>query len=205
MLPESQLRAVLDKLAPRTVHGPYSRCVGYHNLVRRPGRMPPAVGPQPLWGMGSRIYGARFTPKGAFETIYLAEDPITALAEVALVIQDPRLAPSTYLTPPWVQIAVEGVLVSVLDLTQPEVQAELGTNRQELTGEWFGTQTQGMEPPTQMLGRVCHETARFDGIRSHSSKNPPYGVCVAVFPDRLNPPAFIEVYDPHGNLAQRLP
>ena len=35
-------------------------------------------------------------------------------------------------------------------------------------------------------------------------KNPPDGKCVAVFADRLAGPAYLEVFDPFGNLAQRL-
>lgn len=203
MYAEPQIRAVLIGLAPRSAHGPYSRCVGYHHLV--PGGIHAVAGPQPLWGMGSRINGGRFTPKDIFETIYLAEDPITALAEVALVIQHAQAPPATFRTPPWVHVTVDGILFSLLDLTENNVQRALGTNVQELTGEWRYTQAQGLEAPTQMLGRLCYETGRFDGIRYFSSKNPPKGVCLAVFPDRLGPRAYLEVYDPHDNLAQRLP
>jgi len=68
-----------------------------------------------------------------------------------------------------------------------------------------GVPGQTGEPPTHLLGRLCHTSRRFDGISYPSSKNPPSGVCVAVFPDRLRKPAYLEVYDPHGNVAQRLP
>lgn len=186
MLPESQLRNVLSQVTPRTMHGTFSRCVGYHHVVARPGGTPSAASPQPIWGMGSRIAGGRFTPRGTFETVYLAEDPITALAEVALVIRHSHAPRATFRTPPWVHVAVSGVLGSVLDLTESNVQAVLGTSRQELTGEWRYTQAQDGEAPTQALGRV-------------------EGVCLVVFPERLRPPAHIEVYDPYGNLAQRLP
>lgn len=205
MLPESNLRSVIRMIAPQTFNGPYSRCVGFHHLVPTPGATPGAVHPQPLWGMGSRISGGRFTPPGSFETIYVAEDPITALAEVALVIWHPQAPPATLRTPPWVHIAIEGVLTSSLDLTDPTVQSALATTRQELTGEWRYTQALGGEASTQMLGRVCHDSAQFDSIRYFSSKNLPNGVCVAIFPDRLKPPSYIEVYDPYHNLAQRLP
>jgi RES domain-containing protein len=46
----------------------------------------PIPGPKPLWGLGGMLYGGRFTPKGAFETVYLAEDPVTAMAEVSGVL-----------------------------------------------------------------------------------------------------------------------
>lgn len=158
-----------------------------------------------MWGMGSRESGGRFTPKNSFETVYLAEDPITAFAESWLVLQHPQAPPVTLRTPPLVHVAVDSVLGSVLDLTEAAIQHSLGTTRQELTGEWRYTQAQGLEAPTQTLGRVCYRTGRLDAIRYYSSKNPPNGVCIAVFPERLKEPAYLEVYDPAGHLAQRLP
>jgi RES domain-containing protein len=204
MLPEPQLRNVIGQLTPRTTHGPYSRYVGYHHLAPRHGGVSSAVGPQPLWGMGSRNSGGRFTPPDTFETVYLAEDPTTAWAEVTGVILHPQAPPLTLRAAPWVAITVDGVLATVLDLAEPSVQTALGTNMQELTGQWRYTKAQGREACTQRLGRICHGTARFDAIRYPSSKNP-NGICVAVFPDRLKGPAYLEVYDPHGNLSQRLP
>ena len=205
MLPEPQLRDVLTQVQPKAMHGPYCRCIGYHHLGPPQGQPARAPTNEPLWGMGSRVSGARFTPPGAFETIYLAEDPVTALAEVALVIRHPQAPPLNFRTPPWVLITVDGMMLSVLDLTDAGIQAAVGTTPQELTGEWRYTQAEGKEAATQLLGRIGYQTGRFDGIRYPSSKNPPHGVCMAVFPNRLNPPAFLEVYDPHGNLAQRLP
>jgi hypothetical protein len=102
-------------------------------------------------------------------------------------------------------VTVRGSLLSVLDLMDAAIVASLGSSRQELTGGWRYTQEQTGEALTQCLGRVCHVTGFFDGIRYSSSKNPPDGTCFAVFPDRLKAPTFLEVYDPNGNLAQRLP
>jgi hypothetical protein len=56
--------------------------------------------------------------------------------------------------PPWVLITVEGILLRVLDITVPEVQAAVGTNPQELTGAWRHVQAVGREAPTQTLGRL---------------------------------------------------
>lgn len=205
MHPEQQLRAVIATLPSHPRHGPYSRCVGYHHLIPHIAGQPPHRGPQPLWGMGSKNDGARFTPKGRFETIYLAEDPVTALTEVEAVFRLPRGPIVTVVTPPLVHVVVDGVLLSVLDLTDGNTQTVLGTTRQELTGAWRYAQLQGMEAPTQTLGRVCYDSGRFDAIRYYSSKNPPDGICIAVFPDRLAGAAYLEVYDPYGHLAQRLP
>ena len=106
--------------------------------------------------------------------------------------------------PPWVLIAVEGILLRVLDLMDLEIQAALGTNSQELTGAWRQIQALGQEAPTQILGRLCYQSGRFEAVRYPSSKNIA-GVCVAVFIVRLRTPAMIRVLDPHGRLAQRLP
>jgi len=205
MLPEAELKVALKQIAPIPLHGPFSRCVAFHHLLSKPGAASPPSKPKPLWGLGSATSGARFTPRGGFETVYLAEDPITALAEVALIFKHPQVPTVTVQTQPWVIMSVRGILLSVLDLTNADVVTRLGSKRQELTGAWRLAEAETGNPPTQILGRVCYETARFDAIRYFSSKNSPTGICVAVFCDRLTGPAFIEVYDPNGNLVQRIP
>lgn len=205
MLDEKGLIAALGQIVPKALHGPFSRCVAFHHLVSLRQVQGIARPAQPLWGMGSQRFGGRFTPRNSFETIYLAEDPVTALAEVTHVLRNIRGSSLTLQSQPWVVVTVRGILRSVLDLTEASAVSQLGSNHQELTGEWRYTQEQLGEAPTQLLGRVCHDTELFDGIRYPSSKNLPDGACVAVFPDRLKGAAFLEVYDPNGNLAQRLP
>jgi RES domain-containing protein len=203
MLPESALRAKLQSIPSIPAHGPFSRCVGLHHLLPK-GKLLPAAPPQPLWGMGSKVAGGRYTPRGLFETIYLAEDTVTALTEVTAVVMTGS-GVTTLATNPWALVSVRGVLLSVLNLVDAAIVVQMGTTAQELSGEWRYTQAMGGEAPTQLLGRVSFDSGRFDGIRYPSSKNPPNGCCVAVFPDRLKNPAFLEVYDSYGNLAQRLP
>lgn len=204
MLPEVALRALLKKIPSVPLQGPFSRCVGLHHLLPKP-KTRRSGSPQPLWGMGSKTGGGRYTPPNLFETVYLSEDMVTALTEVTAVVRTESSGLTTLATNPWVLISVRGVLLSALNLMDAVIVAQLGTSHQELTGEWRYTQATGREAPTQVLGRVCYDSGRFDGIRYPSAKNPPSGCCVAVFPDRLKSPAFVEVYDPYGNLAQRLP
>lgn len=204
MLPERQLRAALRKIAPVPIQGPFSRTVALHYLFPKAVTVP-HVKPQPLWGLGSKRFGGRYTPKNSFETIYMAEDVVTALKEVQALISISSGPAFTIVTVPWVTVAIQGLLSSVLDLTQSANVAAVGSSYQELTGAWRWVPGQMGEPPTHLLGRLCHTSRRFDGISYPSSKNPPSGVCVAVFPDRLRKPAYLEVYDPHGNVAQRLP
>jgi len=204
MLDEPDLTAALERITPQAVHGFYSRCVEFRHLSP-PGPRPAAPSRKPLWGLGSKLYGGRFTPKGAFETIYLAGDPVTAMAEVSGVLYSPQAPMPLTAQPPWVLITVEGILLRVLDVTVLSVQSALGTNGQELTGAWRHMQAMGQEAPTQTLGCLCHESGIFEAIRFPSSKSAPNGVCIAVFIDRLQPPSLIKVFDPHGRLAQQLP
>jgi RES domain-containing protein len=204
VLPERQLRAALRKIAPVPIEGPFSRAVALHYLIPKPAPAP-RVKPQPLWGMGSKRFGGRYTPKNSFETVYMAKDIVTALTEVQALISIPSGPAFTIVSAPWVTVAIQGFLSSVLDLTQAANVQAIGSSYQELTGAWRSVPGQTGEPPTHLLGRLCHSSGRFDGICYPSSKNPPSGVCAAVFPDRLRKSAYLEVYDPHGNLAQRLP
>ena len=186
------------------MYGPFSRAVGLHHLF--PKAAPTArAKAQPLWGMGSKLFGGRYTPKNSFETVYVAGDPVTALAEVTAIITATAEPPVPLVTSPWVVITIGGALMSVLDLTVNANVHALGSNYQELTSAWRYVAGQTEEPPTHRLGRACHKSKKFDGIHYPSSKNPPHGVCVAVFPDRLRDSAYIEVYDPHNNIVQRLP
>jgi|HubBroStandDraft_3_1064219.scaffolds.fasta_scaffold339695_1 RES domain-containing protein len=201
MLAERDLRKALRRVNSQPAHGYYSRFVEFRHLSAGSRA---SAGPKPLWSLGSKLYGGRFTPKGSFETVYLAEDPVTAMAEVSGVLYCSQAPMPRTPQPPWVLITVEGILLRVLDLTAPEVQAAVGTNSQELTGAWRQVQAAGRLAPTQILGRVCYLSGRFEAIRYPSSKNIA-GVCLGVFTDQLRSPAMIRVLDPHGRLAQRLP
>jgi len=205
MLDEISLEVAVTQLIGVARSGTFSRCVGYHHLAATQPSHGSSARPQPLWGIGSKRFGGRFTPRNSFETICLAEDPVTALAEVSAVLLNPGGGVITLRSLPWVTVTVQGTLLAVLDVSNMGIQAKLGTTSQELTGEWRYTQAGGGEAPTQLLGRVCHKTALFDAIRYPSSKNLPAGRCLAVFTDRLKGPAYLEVYDPNGHLAQRLP
>lgn len=198
MLCGSKLTVALSKVKLIPVHGPWSRVVGYRHVLKAPGG---AKGPpQPLWGGAARINGARFTPKGGFDSIYLAGEPVTALTEVQALVLVPGAALSLR-TPPWALLAVDGIISNVLDLTDARTLKILVTTEQEMSGSWV----KAKHPPTQELGQVAYDSGLISGIRYGSAKNPG-GVNLVVFPDRLAPPSadYLEVFDPYRNLAQRL-
>ena len=210
MLPEADLRAVLPDLPLISTGGPWTRVLGYH-LLQGP---PPGSGgpPQPLWPGGPVSTGARFNPKGSFAGIYLASDPITALKEVEAILNRTDLPPFTVQTLPWTVFAVKGVLEKILDLTDPQVQARLGTSFSELTGQWRVPQArylrgEGPFPPTQLLGQLAYETGSILGMKYDSAKNSDEGFNVVVFSDRLtlSRSSFFEVHDPYDFIRQKLP
>ena len=199
MLPLLQLAAALQTAALVSAHGPWSRAIGYRHLLGPP---PGQTGPpQPLWGGAAKIAGARFTPAGGFDSIYLAHDPITAFIEVSALILLPG-GPVPVRSAPWVVITVDGIVNNLLDLTDAATLAALGTTAQEMTGTWATLP----HPPTQLLGQMAYDSDRIAGIKYASAKHPG-GLNVMVFPDRIPLVAgnYLEVYDPHGHLAQRLP
>ncbi len=198
MLPPLQLATALAAARLASAHGPWSRTVEYRHLLGPPhGLTGP---PQPLWGGAAKIAGARFTPKGGFDSIYIAHDPITAFIEVSALILLPN-GPVPVCTPPWVIVTVDGIMNNLLDLTDATTLTALGTTAQEMTGTWVTTR----HHPTQLLGRMAFDSGRIAGIKYASAKYPG-GLNLVVFPGRIPVAAgsFLQVYDPHGNLAQRL-
>lgn len=205
MLPVAQLSAVLPTLPRITIHGLWSRAIGSHHLLTSP--------PQPLWSGGPPVNGARFTPKGGFDSIYLASDPFTALREVVGVFSHPGIPAFTLRIHPWTVLAIDGVLSEILDLTNSAIQGQIGTTLAELTGDWAYGQEQyskglGPIPPTQLLGQAAYDCGSVLGFRYLSAKNTrDAGIGIVVFTSRLpaNQPSYLEVYDPHNKLSQRLP
>ena len=155
MLPEKQLGAVLRKIAGVPIGGPFSRAVALHYLFPKPAPAP-RVKPQPLWGLGSKRFGGRYTPKNSFETIYMAKDMVTALAEAQAIISNHPAPAFTIATAPWAIVAIEGIVASTLDLTVLANVQAIGSSYQELTGAWRSVPGHTGEPPTHLLGRLCH-------------------------------------------------
>jgi RES domain len=198
MLRPRSLAAALAAVKLASAHGPWSRAIGYRYLLAPP---PGLTGPpQPLWGGAVKLSGGRFTPKGGFDSIHLASDPITAFIEVSALVLLPG-GPVPIRTAPWVVVSVDGILSNLLDLTNSSTLAALRTSAQEMTGTWATT----LHPPTQLLGRLAYESGRIAGIKYASAKHPG-GLNLVVFPDRIARTAgdYLEVYDPHGNFSQQI-
>ena len=198
MLPRPQLSAVLATIRLDSAHGPWSRAVGYQYLLSPP---PGLSGPpQPLWGGAARLAGARFTPLGSFDSIYLAHDPITAFIEVSALLLLPG-GPVPVRSAPWVIVSVDGQPSHLLNLTDPSILDALDTTEAEMTGSWVTIP----HPPTQAPARLAYDSGRITGIKYRSAKHPA-GCNLVVFPERISLAAgnYLEVYDPQGKLSQRI-
>jgi hypothetical protein len=138
--------------------------------------------------------------------LYLAADPVTALHEVVSVFTPPGGPVFTLRTSPWVVITVEGVLSNIIDLTDAAIQSKLKTSVAELTGDWAYTQSTIGRAPTQVLGQAAFDCGIL-GFQYKSATNIGGGDSMVVFTDHLadNKPSYLQVFDEHHNLTQRLP
>lgn len=185
------------------IGGPWHRAIDQEYLTKAPPGYPAGDPPQPLWPGGAKRSGGRFTAKGSFDTLYLCSDPATAMLEVSAVFRPPKGPLVSARRNPLTLIQAEGSLEAVLDLMNEDTQARLGTNEQELTGNWRTT----ANPPTHVLATAVEACGRILAIRSYSAKNEGAGTIVAIFTDYLPgfPPSFVEMIDSSGKLVQRLP
>ena len=192
MLHGAQLKKALLKVRLMAVHGPWWRAVAFRYLSKPPF--------EPLYASGSKLAGMRFTPKGSFDSLYLANDPVTALAEVNSLIMLPG-GPVPMAARPYTIVAVNGIVSRVLDLCDATVLATLKTTEMEMTGAWATSVT----PQTQVLAQAAYDSGIVAGIRYGSAKNPGLKNLV-VFTERLveSPTDYLEVHDPDKILNQRI-
>lgn len=156
----------------------------------------------PLSTDGAYKNGGRYNPPGEFDVLYLAEDPITALAE-ARVLVDPT-GQMLHRPDSRVILAVKYRLEAVLDLADPSNLSALGTSTQELTGDWEGYELAGQAAPTQELGMAAYQSGQFQALRYPSAQNR-QRFNFAVFRDRLQDPSQVEIYDTSGTFSGALP
>lgn len=155
-------------------------------------------------------------------TLYFGEDLLTAYAETVqeaagLLLSHPtRETPVPSLPGGWDLASEEPVVVPnvkaqikrVLDLTDANIQGELGVAEAALAGPWRWAQP-GL---TQEVGEAVYQSTRFEAIRYPSSKADDQArraarACWCAFPDRLTGGSFLEVNFPWstGPVKVRIP
>jgi hypothetical protein len=98
-----------------------------------------------------RFHGGRFTPKGSFDTLYLASDLATLGLEIGSVLGEGKGV--SRMKDPFTVVHVNGLLTRVLDLRDGAVLDALCTTVDEMAGTWRVERA----PPTHRLGMAAHE------------------------------------------------
>jgi RES domain-containing protein len=200
VLSESDLARALKRVRLIRVEGPFHRFADLW-LVHQ--RLAAGKGAEVLRGLGAKINGGRFTPRGAFETLY-----VSTTAETARIEAECRITASGVISDPmrpFVHFLVTGRLQRVLDLTDDLVLDGLKTNADEVAAPWVLRQAKGQEVATQKLGRAAHATRRIEAILFPSTKHQPSGRCLAIFPDRLRRASILEIADETGLVKEKVP
>jgi RES domain-containing protein len=156
-----------------------------------------------LSSIGSLKKGGRYNPKEAFEVLYLAQSPITALQEVNIIKLTDAALFSTK-SSPRILLSVEVTLQTVLNMADPQVQKALGTNLQELTGSWIAMNASGGMAPTQTLGFVAYNHGSIEALRVPSAQDAK-AINLAVFPDRLRTGSQLRVFDEDSLIDATIP
>ena len=208
MLPADELETLLNAggVPAMRCRRPFYRCVEQGKLygLALPAPFP---NPIPLYSQNSSLRGARFTPQGGPNTLYMAEDVMTAYLEVDRAYKkveglEPLVVPR--LAPPVILFSLKVELDQVLDISDAGIQAALQTNPAELTATWRLRQSRHLPIPTQTLGQLVFDSGRFQALR-YASARAANGYCLAVFPERVVSPALVEIFDPYGELIGTLP
>jgi RES domain-containing protein len=160
--------------AMKTCQGSAWSGIGYRSASPRY-----ASGPDLISGIGSRRYGARWNPKGAFAAIYVSLDLETAMLETIAYhryygIPVHQALPRTF-------VALELELGAILRMDDAGVQSRLGLTVDQLRGDWRKLQDAGQEAVTQAVGRAAW-TLGLEGLMVPSAWRVD-GVNLVVFPD----------------------
>ncbi|HEX7861898.1 MAG TPA: RES family NAD+ phosphorylase [Verrucomicrobiae bacterium] len=131
-------------------------------------------------GLGSQLYGARWTPKGSFATVYLCETAEAALQEY--LARGRRMKIPDHKALPMVMAAVTVKVGNLLDGTNAEVEKAVRIYLEGEKGHWRTVQGT-REAVSQAIGRAVYEL-KFSGlmVMSQALKG---GRNVVLFPRNL--------------------
>ena len=159
---------------------------------------------EPLSGIGSFITGGRFNQQNEFQVLYIADRESTARLEFRNLFKDPQGNLIENPHRPCIPFIIIYQLESILDLTDLEIQRDLETNWQELTGIWNWLNLINTDDiaPTQRLGKVAFLSSEIEALKIPSAVNPG-AYNLAIFPDRLRQNvSYVRAIDPLGIVAQ---
>lgn len=156
---------------------------------------------QPLYDLGPRQSGQRYTPIGSHRALYVSESQHTSYVEATGMFNN--VAAQAHQTNPAQAVLQFRVsLGATLDLTLEPNQQALATNRTELTASWRWQMAMGRPVPTQILGDTAFRSGRFQAIRFPSAQRADE-VNLVIWTKRIIEPFFVESTDPR--FYQRIP
>ena len=190
MAKETKLASVLQTLEPTPLEQTFFRVIHAKYAATA------------LSAVGSFRFGGRYNPAGAFEVLYLADSPVTALEEVeALLRTDSDLRGVK--GPPRIVLSVECTLQRVVQLDKDTLH-ELNLSFEDVTAPWRESLRRKQTPVTHEIGRISFERGDVEALLAPSAKNPTTSN-LAVFPDRLIEGSALRVFDDSGIIDARLP
>lgn len=156
-----------------------------------------------LSSIGSLKFGGRYNPPQAFEALYLASNPVTALQEVNAVIQTEGGLLGVK-GPPRILLSVDYNLQAILNICNPNTQSVLGTDLSELIAPWRPVNAQELIAATQMLGTAVYNSQNIEALKVPSARDPnTHNLVILV--ERLRSDSSLRVYDDSGIINAQIP
>ncbi|MBP9093444.1 RES family NAD+ phosphorylase [bacterium] len=192
------LATVLLTLPAVPINSTYHRSVANASLYQ--GRRRPKY----LYALGPGREGARFTPKGGPPCLYVSAEPVTTLSEATGIASALVLA-GLAIPQPMSSFSMTVYLHrGLLDLTDTEVLAKLGTDLTELDGPWEQQVINGDPVPTQILATAAYASKRFQVIRFYSHEDPGK-VNIVIWTEMVKSPSAVVVIDGTSTINERIP
>ena len=143
----------------------------------------PQFARQILSGLGSQLYGGRWTPKDSFPTVYLCESIEAAVQEYLARGRKMRLPDHKSL--PMLIAGVKVKAANLLDTTEVDIATVINPLLAKDKIHWRAIQDR-REAVSQAIGRALNEIC-FSGLIAPSQALPG-GKSIIIFPRKLTPP-----------------